>query len=133
MEARCELGDVNQRGTKGMRKQGHRAAIGSAFVTAVLMLIGAVECAAQTSCVGFSAFQALTAQQVNTLQVRVAPVGAENKVPPALAFTFFSNPLDPSKFTACEAAGVNYESDNAPPFAFLANTSELQAVISNTG
>jgi hypothetical protein len=112
-------------------RPGFRAVLGMILATAT-MFMNVGDSAAQTTCVGFSAFASLTAQQFTTLQMRLSPVaGLTDKIPPALAFTYFSNTLDPSKFVACEASGVSYGSDGVNPLTFAASTSELQAVITN--
>src|SRR5258708_4749551 len=85
---------------------------------------------AQTQCVGFSSFQNLSANQLQTLQVRVVPVPSlQDESSAAMAFTYFSNTLSTSVFKTCEAKGVNYSSDMVSPLAFLASTAELQAWI----
>lgn len=110
-----------------------RAAVGMT-IAAMIMLGSAGSGRAATTCVGFSAFTSLTTAQLMTLQVRVSPLSAISDEPdPALAFTYFSNPLDPTQFKACEAKGLNYTSDLVAPSAFTTSTADLQALITNVG
>lgn len=123
---------VTFRGTNRMnRLRVHSRASVVAMVAGLVLTVSAAKVEAATQCVGFSAFQNLSTQQLTSLQVRLAPVASTEKTPPALAFTYLSNPIDTTKFAACEAGGVNYDTDNTPPFSFLASTDQLNAMINN--
>jgi len=82
----------------------------------------------------YSDFQAMTLQQLETLQIKLTYVGVSNAPPQSLAFTPSSNTLDLSLFVPFRRPNINYNNDDfIEVVTFSADPSELQTVINNVG
>lgn len=81
----------------------------------------------------YSDFQAMTLQELDTLQVKLTYVGTRRSVFPSLAFTSPSNTFNLSDFTPFQRTEIDYFLDSIKVDTFTASSSELQAVIDNIG
>jgi hypothetical protein len=81
----------------------------------------------------YSEFQAMTLNQLNTLQVKLTFVGAQEGPIPTVAFTSPANVLDLSKFVPFRRPDISYANDEIAVKSFTASTTELKAVIDDAG
>lgn len=81
----------------------------------------------------FSDFQNMSLAELETLQVKLTYVGAQEKPVPTTAFTSPANTLDLSKFVPFQRPGISYANDELPVRSFSASATELKAVIDETG
>ena len=79
----------------------------------------------------YSDFQAMSLEQLKTLQVKLTYVGIQDKVSPSLAFTSSFNTLDLSKFIPFRRPNISYSNDDSKVITFVASPEELKAVIDN--
>ena len=82
----------------------------------------------------YADFQAMTLQQLTTLQIKLTYVGSRREPTSSMAFTSSSNKLDLMQFVPFRRPGIDYSNDDlAPVLTFPATTNELKAVIDNVG
>jgi hypothetical protein len=82
----------------------------------------------------YADFQAMTLQQLATLQVKLTYVGSRREPSSSVAFTSSANKLDLNQFVPFRRPGIDYSNDGlAPVLTFAASTNELQAVIADVG
>lgn len=79
----------------------------------------------------YSDFQAMSLEQLKTLQVKLTYVGVQNKGNPSVAFTSSFNTLDLSKFIPFRRPNINYFNDDSKVITFTASPEELKSVIDN--
>lgn len=80
----------------------------------------------------YSDFQAMTLQQLATLQVKLTYVGPTSKSLPSIAFTSTTNTLDLSLFVPFRRPAIDYSNDDRiAASTFTASTQELKSVIDN--
>jgi hypothetical protein len=104
-----------------------------AFALAVaLACLGPAPANAQTLS-PYSDFQAMTTEQLATLQVKLTYVGPQNAAIRSVAFTSPANSIDLSVFIPFRRPGINYANDSVPPQTFQATKEELESVIDNAG
>jgi hypothetical protein len=103
-----------------------RIALGILLAGGILM---AVPASVRAQCAPYSAFQAMTTAQLQTLQVKISHAGPSRGLMPSLVFTAIGNTVNTSLFSPCELTGVI---DPAPQTLFV-STAELQAIITNVG
>jgi hypothetical protein len=81
----------------------------------------------------YADFQAMTLEQLATLQVKLTYVGSQTAGIPSLAFTSSSHTLDLNAFVPFRRPGISYVNDLLAVESFSASPEELQVVIANVG
>lgn len=81
----------------------------------------------------YSVFQAMSQQQLATLQVKLTYVGPQTKKIYSVAFTSPSNTVNLALFVPFQRPGISYNNDNSTVLTFVATTADLSALISNVG
>lgn len=81
----------------------------------------------------YADFQAMTLQQLATLQVKLTFVGSQQRALQSMAFTSSSNTLDLDLFVPFQRPGITYFNDTVKVEPFSASPEELEAVIDNVG
>lgn len=79
----------------------------------------------------YADFQALTLDQLATLQVKLTYVGVQNAAMPSLGFTSSTNTFDVNVFTPFQRPEVSYFNDTVGVTTFSATPAELKAAIDN--
>ena len=110
------------------RAAGWRSVLVSCLACALYAML-ATPVAAQPTCAPFSAFQAMSAAQLQTLQVKLTYVGIQDKGIPSLVFTSTSQVPDVGQFSAVKQPGIDYSNDLYKVNTFTVNTAQLKAVI----
>jgi hypothetical protein len=109
-----------------MRQGALRSSLG------VLLLLWADSGGAQTSS-SYSEFQAMTVDQLKTLQIKLTYVGLQEGPIPSVAFTSTDNTLDLTKFIPFRLPAISYANDEIAVKSFAATTAQLKAVIDEVG
>jgi hypothetical protein len=81
----------------------------------------------------YSDFQAMSLEQLKTLQVKLTYVGAQLEPISTVAFTSSFNTLELAKFVPFRRPGIHYGNDNSGVQTFAATPEELKAIIDNVG
>jgi len=79
----------------------------------------------------FSDFQAMSLDQLKTLQVKLTYVGVQTRPTPSRAFTSPFHTFDPDAFVPFRRSGISYSNDDIQIRTFTASPGELKAVIDN--
>lgn len=95
----------------------------------IMMVVAAQSVFGQYS--PFSEFQAMTAVQLQTLQVKLTHVGAVDKPLKSVVFKPAGLIIDLAKFTPFFRPGTSYANDLVTPRSFDSSTNELQALLQN--
>ena len=85
--------------------------------------------AAQPTCAPFSAFQAMSPAELQTLQVKLTYVGIQDKGIPSLVFTSNSQVPDVGLFSGVQKPGIDYSNDLFKVNTFTTTTDLLKAMI----
>src|SRR5438132_3328777 len=105
---------------------------GTGLALGALLLVGASMIHAQ-SFSPYSDFQAMSATDLQTLQVKLTYVGPQQEPTPTVAFTSPTNVLNLSQFVPFRRPAFNYGNDDLDVRSFSASVGELQAVIQDVG
>jgi len=81
----------------------------------------------------FAQFNAFTATQLGSLQVKLTYLGSQDKVTQTVVITSTTGTPDVSKFTPFYRPGIGYGNDTQAPLTCAAATSELEALIDKAG
>jgi hypothetical protein len=79
----------------------------------------------------YSDFQAMSLEQLKTLQVKLTYVGIQNKGLPSIAGTSTFNTLNLSLFVPFRRSNINYSNDDSRVNTFTTTPEELKAIIDN--
>jgi hypothetical protein len=79
----------------------------------------------------YSDFQAMSLDDLKTLQVKLTYLGPRKDILSTVAFTSTFNTLDLSKFVPFRQPGFDYDADDLSVQTFSASPAELKAVIDN--
>jgi hypothetical protein len=81
----------------------------------------------------YSAFQAMSPAQLQTLQGKLTYLGEQAEIVSTVAFTATGNPLQVSLFTPFHRSGFEYGNDVKGVQSFTASTDELKAMVDLVG
>lgn len=81
----------------------------------------------------YTVFQAMSLEELKTLQVKLTYVGPQQDITPSVGFTSTFNKLDLNLFVAFRRPGLNYNNDDLAVQTFTASPAELQALIQHVG
>ena len=81
----------------------------------------------------YSAFLAMSLEELKTLQVKLTYVGPQQDVVPTVAFTSTFNTLNLALFVPFRRPGFSYANDNLAVQSFSASPAELQQVVQQVG
>lgn len=105
-----------------------RAVKSIALLVAILVAQKPARLMAQTlNCAPYSSFQAMSAAQLATLQVKLTFAGSSKGLLPSVAFTGLGNTYDATLFSPCQRSGLVDPSARVN----FATTSDLAALITN--
>lgn len=79
----------------------------------------------------YSTFQAMTSNDLKTLQVKLTYVGEQRSPVLSVVFTETSNAVNIALFQPFQRPGIRYSNELLPLHTFKATTTELKAVIDN--
>jgi hypothetical protein len=81
----------------------------------------------------YSDFQAMSVEQLKTLQVKLTFVGVQTRPTASVAFTTPFNALDLTGFVPFRRPGISYSNDDSAVKTFTTSAEELDAMIDNVG
>jgi hypothetical protein len=81
----------------------------------------------------YSEFQAMSLEQLKTLQVKLTHVGPQKDVVSTIAFASSLNVIDLTLFIPFRRPGISYANDDLSVHTFTATQAQLKAVIDNVG
>ncbi len=81
----------------------------------------------------YAEFQAMSLEQLKSLQVKLTFVGEQARPIPSVAFTSIFHTLDLGKFVPFRRSGINYSNDELAVRSFSASPEELKALIDGVG
>ena len=99
-----------------------------ALLAAILIAQKPATLIAQTlNCAPYASFQAMSAAQLSTLQVKLTFVGGSKGLLPSVVFTGVGNTYDATLFSSCQRSGLVANSSRVN----FASTADLAALITN--
>jgi hypothetical protein len=123
---------VSHMGTQNVALERVRRALSRSASLFALVVLAGLTVGAQ-SFAPYAVFQAMTLDELQTLQVKLTYVGVQTRPTPSLAFTSTVHKLDLGAFVPFRRPGLSYANDQSAVRTFAASTDELHAVIQNVG